>query len=398
MDLTPSRRAMELQENLSDFMDQHVYPAEKQLAQWREIAETTETFPGLSELRVEAKSRGLWNLYVPGVSDLSHLEYAGLAELTGRSPELAPAAINGAAPDSMNMIMLDAVATPRQRAQWLDPMLEGTTHAAFVMTEPAKAGSDAGNVSTSIDRTGEEYVINGHKWFAAGAVSPDCSLLLVVGVTAPDGPADRRLSVVVVPTNTPGVEIVRSLSVFGYVQDHAEIVFTDVRVPVDNLLGVEGGGMAVLQTRRAGARIQRGMRLVGVAERALEMTCRHTADRMLFGRPLVQFGQTRERIADSRLAIDQARLMGLRAAWTADNCDGPAVDAQLSAIKILASRTALTVLDRAIEVHGALGVSADAPLARWYSVVRALAIADGPEAAHLETVASHELARFRLEN
>lgn len=390
MDLGCSERAQALQKELERFLEEEVYPAEPEVAERRAAGKPYRDT--VQRLQAAARSRGLWNLYLRSTNGLSNVDYGHLAELTGRSPDLAPAAINGAAPDSVNMVMLDAVASEEQRRMWLEPLLAGETQSAFAMTEPDVASSDANNISTRIERDGDEYVITGRKWYISGAARPSCSVLFVMGVSNPDGDRHRRHSIVGVPIDTPGVEVLRPLPVFGYPGDPAEIEFSGARVPVEFRLGEEGMGFRVAQTRLAAARLHHSMRLVGLAERALSLAARRSGSRRISGGALAANSVFRSQIAECRLGIDQARLMVLRAAWECDSTGQRAAQTHISAAKIVATRTALTVLDRAVGIHGAMGVSEDSPLARWWASARALHIADGPEEVHLEVVARSELS------
>lgn len=379
-DLRPSRAAQEKLAELRRFMDEHVYPAEGH-------------DDVLGGLREQARARGLWNL---GLT-LSNLDYAFLAEETGRSPELAPKAINGGPPDSVNMVMLDALGTDDQRERWLRPLMDAKFSSAFAMTEPDVASSDAANIATEAVRDGDAYVITGRKWFASGAADPACRVLFVLGRTDPDAPPHRRHSVLAVPIDTPGVEIVRTLPVMGRDGDHAEIVFDGARVPAYELIGREGEGFAAGQVRLGAARVQHCMRLVGLAERGLALLARRAEDRTAFGGPLSAQGLLRAQVAECRLAIDQARLLVLRTAKLIDTEGARAARTEISAIKVAVLRAALLTLDRAIQVHGALGVTDDVPLARWWTHARGLHIADGPEEVHLEVVARSEFRRHREE-
>ena len=393
VNLTPSPRARELLGALTSFMDECVYPAEAEVTKQRAAGLPAGHEPAvLDSLRGEAKRRGLWNLCVPGLSGLGYLDYAYIAEVTGRSPDLAPKSINGGAPDSVNMVMLDAVATADQRTRFLDPLLAAKSGSAFAMTEPAVASSDASNIATTIRRDGDEYVVDGHKWYISGAANPRCNVLFVVGMSDPTASAHRRHTVVAVPAGAPGVTIHRAMSVFGYDDDSAEISFDSVRVPAANRLGEEGHGFAVGQVRLAAARLQHCMRMVGLAERALELTCRRAEERLAFGGTLSRKGQLTAQVAESRIALDQTRLFVLHTAALVDSLGSRAAQSQISAAKVLAMRTAVTVLDRAVGVHGAMGVSADSPLARWWALARGLHIADGREEVHLEVLARNELA------
>lgn len=400
MDFALSTKAEEYLANLTDFMVSHVYPAEPVYHGWR-LAKGHDDHtlpPVVEELKAEARSRGLWNLFLPDESGMSVLDYASLAEVTGRSIDLAPEALNCAAPDTGNMEVLHMFGSPGQRERWLKPLLSGEIRSAFAMTEPAVASSDATNIATSITRDGSEYVISGRKWFITGAADPRCEIMIVMGKTDPDAPTHRQQSMILVPMDTPGVEIVRHLPLFGYQEQHghSEIVFTDVRVPVSNLIAEEGDGFRIAQARLGPGRIHHCMRAIGMAERALELMCSRAANRVAFGQTLAQQGVVQQQIAESRLAIDQARLLTLKAAWMIDTVGARAAAAEISAIKVVAPRMACEVIDRAIQVHGGMGVCDDVPLAMMYAQARAMRIFDGPDEVHIRTVARRELKPYLL--
>jgi acyl-CoA dehydrogenase len=401
MDLAISADAAALLERLSDFMDAHVYPAEAVYAAQREQAGPGDHTlpPVVEELKVEARRRGLWNLFLPAVSGLSNLEYAYIAELTGRSPYLAPEALNCAAPDTGNMELLHMFGTAAQKRRWLEPLLDGTIRSGFAMTEPDVASSDARNIETSIVRDGDAWVIDGHKWWTTGAADPRCELLIVMGKTDPSARAYRQQSMVLVPRDTPGVEIVRALPLFGYHDQHGhcEIRFRGVRVPADNLLGGPGEGFAIAQARLGPGRIHHAMRCLGMAERALELLCRRAGERAAFGSTLAAKGVVQQQIAESRMELEQARLLVLKTAWLIDEVGAQGARSEIAAIKVVAPRVAAAVLDRAIQVHGGAGVSDDLPLARMWATSRVLRIADGPDEVHLRSVARSELARHGIE-
>jgi acyl-CoA dehydrogenase len=401
MDLAISADAAALLERLSDFMDAHVYPAEAVYAAQRQQAGPGDhTLPPVGEeLKVEARRRGLWNLFLPAVSGLSNLEYAYIAELTGRSPYLAPEALNCAAPDTGNMELLHMFGTAAQKRRWLEPLLDGTIRSGFAMTEPDVASSDARNIETSIVRDGDAWVIDGHKWWTTGAADPRCELLIVMGKTDPSARAYRQQSMVLVPRDTPGVEIVRALPLFGYHDQHGhcEIRFRGVRVPADNLLGGPGEGFAIAQARLGPGRIHHAMRCLGMAERALELLCRRAGERAAFGSTLAAKGVVQQQIAESRMELEQARLLVLKTAWLIDEVGAQGARSEIAAIKVVAPRVAAAVLDRAIQVHGGAGVSDDLPLARMWATSRVLRIADGPDEVHLRSVARSELARHGIE-
>jgi acyl-CoA dehydrogenase len=385
---------------LKDFMRDQVYPAEPIYAQQRvELirAGRTHDVPGvLSELITQARERGLWNLFLGQESNLTQAEYAVLAEETGRSPFIAPAAMNCQSPDSGNMEMLSTFASPEQRLQWYEPLLDGRIRSGFSMTEPDVASSDATNISTTIVRDGDELVINGRKWFTTGAADPRCEVLFVLGRSDPQADRHHQHSVVIVPRDTPGVDVVRAVPVFGFSdqQGHCEVRYDDVRVPVSNLLGRQGDGFAVAQARLGPGRVHHCMRAIGMAERAHELMVRRAQTRTAFGKPLSEQGVVRHNIARSRLDIDQARLLVLHAAWRIDRVGVKGARTEISAIKVVAPQVAVDVIDKAIQLHGALGVTPDSPLAEMWSRARTLRIVDGPEDVHMRTVARRELERF----
>lgn len=403
MDFTPSARVSALSAELTDFLTTSVLPAESVLDE--QCAASADSIrdeaPILDALKKQARSRGLWNLFLVGSPrgpGLTNLEYAPLAEITGWSPDLAPEATNCSAPDTGNMELLELFGTVEQQRLWLDPLLEGEIRSCFAMTEPEVASSDARNISTRIRRDGGDYVVTGHKWWASGALRERCALLVVLGVTDPDAAPSRRHSMILVPKDTPGVRIVRSTPVFGYehasVGGHAEIWFDDVRVPAANLLGTEGAGFGMAQARLGPGRVHHCMRLLGQAERALELMCRRAQSRTAFGAPLADQGVVREQIALSRMEVDQARLIVLKTAWLIDTVGNRSCRTEISTIKALVPRVVAGVVDRAIQVHGAAGVSADTPLARFYTDGRFLRIGDGPDEVHVAAVARRELARY----
>lgn len=405
MDFAPSQRAREYHRRLEQFMAEAVYPAEPvhaaQRAELTASGRPTEVPAVVQQLKVEARSRGLWNLFLPDNHDPAHglsvLEYAPLAELTGRSPKIAPEALNCGAPDTGNMEVLHLFGSPEQKRQWLRPLLDGEIRSGFAMTEPGVASSDATNIATRIERDGDRYVINGRKWWTTGANDPRCRVLILMGKTDPSADVHHQQSMVLVPMDTPGVEIVRNVPVFGYHDQHghAEIAFTDVRVPVANLIGEQGSGFAIAQARLGPGRVHHCMRAIGTAERALELMCDRVKDRVAFGGPLSGQGVIREWIARSRIEIDQARLLVLQAAWMIDEVGAKAARSQIAAIKVVAPNVALAVLDRAIQAHGGAGVSDDTPLAEMWAATRTLRIADGPDEVHLRDIARLELRRER---
>ncbi len=404
MDFEPSPLGKEYQERLRAFMDSHVYPAEPVYAAQRraliEAGDVHRVPQVVEDLKVAARERGLWNLFLPDSADprhgLSVTDYAPLAELTGHSIELAPEALNCAAPDTGNMEVLHLFGTPEQKERWLAPLLRGEIRSGFGMTEPEVASSDASNIRTRIERDGDEYVITGRKWWTSGAMDPRCKILIVMGKTDPDGPAYRQQSMVLVPLDAPGVKVVRSLPVFGY-QDqhgHAEIVFDGVRVPASNLIGEEGGGFAIAQARLGPGRIHHCMRALGMAERALELMCERAVGRVAFGKPVAAQGVVQQWIAESRMAIEQARLLTLKTAWLIDRYGTKSARTEIAAIKVVAPRVALDVVDKAIQVHGGAGVSDDTPLAAMWAGLRTLRIADGPDEVHIRSVARTELKPY----
>ncbi|GAA2090198.1 acyl-CoA dehydrogenase [Actinomadura alba] len=385
-------------------MDSHVYPAEpvygEQRRELRAAGHEHEVPPIVEELKVEARKRGLWNLFLPDAQDPAHglsvSEYAPLAELTGRSPSIAPEAINCAAPDTGNMEVLHLFGTPEQKERWLRPLLDGEIRSCFGMTEPAVASSDARNISTRIERDGDDYVINGHKWWITGSADPRCKIMILMGKTDPDAESYRQQSMVLVPLDTPGVEIIRPLPVFGYSDQHGhcEIRLTDVRVPVTNLVGEEGGGFAIAQARLGPGRIHHCMRSIGMAERALQLMCERATSRVAFGKEIARQGVVQQWIAESRMAIEQARLLTLKTAWLIDRYGPKGARKEVAAIKVIAPRIALEVVDKAIQVHGAAGVSDDTPLASMWAGLRTLRLADGPDEVHIRSVARAELAPY----
>ena len=400
MDFALSPTATKLRDELEAFMDECVYPNEA--LYHRQIVESGNPHahaPILDELKVEARTRGLWNLFLPHATEwtegLSNLDYAPLAEVTGRS-HLAPEALNCSAPDTGNMEILTMFGTDAQKERWLRPLLEGEIRSCFAMTEPAVASSDASNISLRIERDGDDYVLNGRKWWISGAARERCRVAIVMGKTDPDAPPHRQQSMILVPMDSPGLTNLRNLPVFGYTDNegHCELVFEDVRVPADNLLGEEGGGFAMAQARLGPGRIHHCMRAIGVAERALEAMCRRVRERAPFGKPLSEQGVIQEWIADSRIEIEQVRLLVLKAAWLMDTVGNKGARIEISAIKVAAPNVALRVIDRAIQAHGALGVSDDVPLASMYAHVRTLRLADGPDEVHRMSVARRELRKY----
>jgi acyl-CoA dehydrogenase len=397
MDFAYSDRVVELQGRLSDFMDTDIFPAESVYRQQIEESGDPHFYPPiLDDLKARARSLGLWNLFLPdddAGAGLSVLEYAPLAEITGWSPSIAPEAINCAAPDTGNMEILHMFGTPHQKEQWLAPLLDGEIRSCFSMTEPAVASSDATNIQTEMRLQGNEYVINGRKWFSSGAASDRCKVSIVMGVTNPDGEPHRRQSMILVPMDTPGVTIVRAPTVFGY-QDrggHPEIDFSDVLVPASNLLGEDGGGFAIAQARLGPGRIHHCMRAIGAAERCLDLMVQRSKERVTFGKPLAEQGVIQEWIANARIRIEQTRLLVLKTAWMIDSMGTKAARTEIAAIKVAAPELLVYVADRAMQLFGAAGFTEDFPLAQLYSMGRWLQIADGPDEVHRRSVARAEL-------
>nr|WP_255672806.1 acyl-CoA dehydrogenase family protein [Glycomyces amatae] len=383
------------------FIEKDVLPAEPVLA--AQVAATPDDWtvrPVVRGLQAAARERGLWNLFLPPGEHgygggLSNLRYAPVAELTGRSPRLAPAAMNCAAPDTGNMELLAHFGTPEQREQWLEPLLEARIRSAFCMTEPGTASSDASQIGTRIHGEGGEYVVNGRKWFATGAMNPDCRLLIVMGKTDPDGARHRQQSMVLVPRETPGVTVVRPLTVLGYDDrdhgGHAEIVFDDVRVPAANLLGAEGEGFAIAQARLGPGRVHHCMRALGMAERALDLVRGRANERIAFGGPLARQGVVRTWAAEARVEIEALRLLVLKTAWLMDTVGNREARREIQAIKIAVPRAVERILDRAVQLFGAAGLSGDHPLAEMFAASRAMRLADGPDEVHLAALGRAEL-------
>ena len=403
MSFEPSARGQELLTKLQGFIDSVITPSEPIYESQMQALGDPHGHPQIIEdLKSSARSRGLWNLFMPHQTEwtpepVSNLDYAHIAELSGRSMHLTPEAMNCAAPDTGNMEVLTLFGTQEQKDEWLVPLLNGEIRSSFAMTEPAVASSDATNIQLSIERDGDEYVLNGRKWWISGAASGRCRVMIVMGKTDPTAARHLQQSMVLVPMNTPGVTKVRDLPVFGY-QDregHSELNFDNVRVPVSNLIGQEGGGFAIAQARLGPGRIHHCMRCVGVAERALELMCERVTQRVAFGGPISDQGVVREWIADSRIEIEQVRLLTLKAAWLMDTVGAKGAAIEISAIKVVAPNMALRVVDRAIQAHGGGGVSDDFPLARMYAGLRTLRFADGPDEVHRRQVARTELAKYR---
>jgi acyl-CoA dehydrogenase len=422
MDFAYDDRTQDLRERLFAFMDEHVYPAEPVATEQAEAAvgqgRQWERLPVTAELKAEARRRGLWNLFLTGKSaeavrkweaatgatqsllpdpPLTNMQYAPLAEITGWSGALAPEALNCAAPDTGNMEVLAEFGSPEQQERWLRPLLEGTIRSAFCMTEPAVASSDASNIATTITRDGDGYVINGRKWWSSGALSSDCKILIVMGVTGESAGGHGRHSMILVPPDTPGIEIRRGMHVFGYTDGphggHAEVVFDQVKVPRENLIAGEGEGFPIAQARLGPGRIHHCMRQIGAAERALELMCQRALTRTAFGKPLAEQGVVQEWIAESRVRIEQARLLVLKTAWLMDTAGNKGAHTEIQAIKIVTPAMCEWVIDKAIQTHGGGGVSQDFPLAHMWASARSLRFADGPDEVHKRSLARRELKK-----
>ncbi|MFD4668268.1 acyl-CoA dehydrogenase family protein [Lentzea sp. NPDC058450] len=402
MDFAYDDKTEELRAKLLTFMDEFVYPAEAVLEQQlHDAADPWERQPILEDLKAEARRQGLWNLFLPDAEHgggLTNLQYAPLAEITGRSPHLAPEALNCAAPDTGNMEVLTMFGTDEQKKQWLQPLLDGEIRSAFCMTEPEVASSDATNIATRIDRDGDDYVINGRKWWSSGAMNPNCAIFIVMGKTDPDAERHRQQAMILVPRDTPGVTVKRAMHVFGYGDHahggHAEIVFDNVRVPASNLIAGEGEGFAIAQARLGPGRIHHCMRLIGMAERALELLCKRALSRVAFGKPIAAQGVVHEWIAESRVRIEQARLLVLKTAWLMDTVGNKGAHTEIQAIKIGVPAMTEWVLDKAIQAHGGAGVSQDFPLAELWAATRTLRLADGPDEVHRMSLAKRELKKY----
>jgi acyl-CoA dehydrogenase len=393
-----SSRAKDLQERLTAFMDDHIYPNEPEYYRQLNEGERWKVIPLIEDLKKKAKSENLWNLFLPESdlgAGLTNLEYAPLCEIMGRVP-WAPEVFNCSAPDTGNMETLERYGSEAQKERWLKPLLEGKIRSAFCMTEPRVASSDARNIEASIVRDGDEYVLNGLKWWSSGAGDPRCELYIFMGKTDPEGHPYRQQSMILVPRDTPGITIKRMLPVFGYdsaPHGHGEIEFTDVRVPAANILLGEGRGFEIAQGRLGPGRIHHCMRTIGVAERSLEEMCRRVKSRVAFGRPLAEMGQIRQNIAASRCEIDQSRLLTLYAAHRMDLVGNKAARTEIAEIKVVAPNMALKVIDRAIQAHGGMGVCNDTWLAAAYAHIRTLRLADGPDEVHREVIARLELRK-----
>ncbi len=407
MEFSYDVRTEEFRKRLLAFMDECVYPAEPVFA--AQVQENTQAGRSwerpavIGDLKAEARGRGLWNLFLahhPEGAGLTNLQYAPLAEITGRSPALAPEALNCAAPDTGNMEVLAEFGSPEQQERWLRPLLDGTIRSAFCMTEPDVASSDATNITTRIDRDGGEYVLSGKKWWSSGAMNPGCDIFIVMGRTAWEGDRHRQQSMILVPRDTAGVTVQRGISLFGYMDGphggHAEVVFDGARVPAANLIAGEGDGFTIAQARLGPGRIHHCMRLIGSAERALELLCRRVTSRVAFGQPLADQGVIQEWIAEARVRIEQARLLVLKTAWLMDTVGNKGAHTEIQAIKIITPAMAEWVIDKAITAHGAAGVSQDFPLAYLWANARTLRFADGPDEVHKRSLARRELRPYRV--
>ena len=382
-------------------MDNEVFPAENKYHQQREEffkAGTPHKLPPIvEELKKKARAQGLWNLFLPHLDHgLTVTDYASLAEITGWSAELAPEAINCAAPDTGNMELLDMFGTAEQKKEWLEPLLNGEIRSGFAMTEPDVASSDARNIKTSMRKDGDHYIINGTKWWTTGAMDERCKILIVMGKTNPEADDHHQQSMILVPITTPGVKVIRNLTVLGYIDQHghAEISFTNVKVPTSNLIGKEGEGFALAQARLGPGRIHHCMRAIGMAERALQLMITRSLTRIPFGKELARQGVIQEWIAQARIDIEQARLLVLKAAWIIDNQGAKAARKEIAAIKVAIPRMAQEIIDRAIQAHGGAGVSQDTPLAAMFAGIRVLRIVDGPDEVHLRDIARLELKPY----
>ena len=399
MDFSHSPKSLDLQQRLGAFMDEHVRPAETAIRERREWGDDpTEAPPEMAALKAEAKSRGLWNLFLPDEeygAGLSNVEYAPLAEMMGHVIELAPEATNCAAPDTGNMEVLHMFGTPEQKERWLVPLLAGEIRSNFGMTEPDVASSDPRNLETSIIADGDDYIVSGRKWFSSGAYSQDSKIAIVMGVTNPDAAPKQRYSMILVPTDTEGVTIVRDLPVYGYRHrgGHAEVIYDNVRVPASNLISGPGEGYMIAQARLGPGRIHHCMRAIGQAERALAMMVERAKSREAFGKKISDQGVVQDWIAESRIRIDQARLLVMRTAWLIDTEGNKTARQAVSAIKIVAPNAALWVIDKAVQVHGGMGVTDDTPLASMWANMRTLRLADGPDEVHKMVVARQEIGR-----
>ena len=398
MDFTFDEKTEDYRKRLLAFMDEYVYPAE---TGFHAGAGEWEIPPVIGRLQAQARLAGLWNLFLPGEhgAGLTNLQYAPLAEITGRSPSIAPAALNCAAPDTGNMEVLAQFGTEEQQQHWLQPLLDGSIRSAFAMTEPDVASSDATNIGTRIERDGDEYVITGRKFYISGAMNPNCKVFIVMGKTDPSAARHVQQSMILVWRDTPGLTVKRGMTVFGYTDadhgGHAEVLFDRVRVPAANLISTEGSGFAISQARLGPGRIHHCMRLIGMAERALELMCTRALARTAFGKPLADQGVVQDWIAESRVRIEQARLLVLKSAWLMDTVGNKGAHTEIQAIKIVVPSTVEWILDKAIQSYGAAGVSQDTPLASLWAHARTLRLADGPDEVHKRSLARRELNRYR---
>jgi acyl-CoA dehydrogenase len=396
MNFDYSTKTRELQSRLKAFMDENIYPNEKRYEEETNSGNRWQPLQLIEDLKAKAKAENLWNLFLPEVSGLTNLEYAPLAEMMGRvvwSSEV----FNCSAPDTGNMEVLEKYGTAEQKEQWLKPLLNGEIRSCFAMTEPDVASSDATNIRSSIKRDGDFYVLNGRKWWSTGAGDASCKLAIFMGKTDGNAPKHLQQSMILVPMDVEGVRVERNLHVFGFddaPNGHAEISFTDVRVPASNLLLGEGRGFEIAQGRLGPGRVHHCMRLIGVAERALEMMKERAKNRVAFGKPIAEQGVVRQWIAEARLAIDQARLLVLKTAWMMDEVGNKEARREIAMIKAVAPRMALKIIDRAIQTHGGGGVSEDFPLARFWIYARTLRLADGPDEVHLESITKMELNKL----
>ncbi|CAG1019189.1 acyl-CoA dehydrogenase [Burkholderiaceae bacterium] len=403
MDFSYSPRTQELQAKLRQFMEDHIYPNEQRY--WDELKANTEAgkrwtpLPLIEELKPKARERDLWNLFLPESeygAGLTNQEYAPLAEIMGRTP-WASEVFNCSAPDTGNMETIVRYGSAEQKKQWLEPLLEGKIRSAFAMTEPEVASSDATNITARIKRDGDDYVLNGRKWWTSGAGDPRCKVFIFMGKTDPDAPRHSQQSMILVPAEAPGVTVVRPLSVFGYddaPHGHMEVLFENVRVPASNILLGEGRGFEIAQGRLGPGRIHHCMRLIGLAERSLELMCKRASARVAFGKPVAAQTVTQERIAEARCMIDQARLLTLKAAWMMDVAGNKTAKAEIAMIKVVAPSMACKVIDWAMQVHGGAGMCQDFPLAYFYTIARTLRFADGPDEVHRNAIAKMELGKF----
>jgi acyl-CoA dehydrogenase len=404
MDFALDARTQELQQQLLTFMDEFIYPAERELADELVVPDPAAHWqlpPVVAQLQETARARGLWNLFLPDSTHgagLTNVQYAPLAEITGHSPLLAPAALNCAAPDTGNMELLAIYGNAAQQQRWLTPLLNAEIRSAFCMTEPDVASSDASNITTSITVDGDELVINGTKVWSTGAMNPSCELLIVMGKTDPDADRHEQQSMVLVPRNTPGVVVEGELTVFGYADNdhggHARVSFTDARVPAANILGERGKGFATAQARLGPGRIHHCMRAIGMAERALKLMCERSIQRVAFGKPLARQGVIQNWIAESRIRIEESRLLVMKAAWLMDTVGNRGAHTEIQAIKVVVPRNVEWIVDKAIQAHGAVGLSQETPLAHMFAGARALRIADGPDEVHLASLARRELKKY----